>query len=70
MCSYLHVTFAFYIHVRLFQVQTVHFDEIKGPIHGPLFCKIEALYLKTFKFQFRKDMERVLSFNLICDKFL
>ena len=56
--------------MRLFQVQTVHFDEIKEPIHGPLFCEIEASYLKTFKFQFRKYMERILSFNLIYDKFL
>ncbi len=51
--------------MRLFQVQTVHSDEIKEPIHGPLFSKIEALYLKTYKVQFRKHMERVLSFNLI-----
>ncbi len=51
-------------YLRLFQVQSVHFDEIKEAIHGPLFCKIEALY------QFRKHMERVPSFNLIYDKFL
>ena len=40
--------------MRLFQVQTVHFDEIKEPIHGPLLCGIEAFNLKTFKFQFIK----------------
>ena len=33
--------------MRLFQVQPVHFGEIKEHIDGPMFCKIEALYLKT-----------------------
>ena len=56
--------------MRLFQVQTVHFDEIKEPIDGPMFCIIDSSYLKTIKFQFRKRMERVLSFILIYDKFL
>ncbi len=56
--------------MRLFQVQTVHFDEIKKPRVGPLFCKIEALYLKTLRFQLKKLIEKVPSFNLIYDTFL
>ena len=55
--------------LRLFQVQNVHFDEMKGPTIGPLFCEIEAFNLKTFRFQFRKHLEKVPNFNLIYNRF-
>ncbi len=38
---------------------------MKGPTVGPLFCEIEAFNLKTFRFQFRKHLEKVLKKGLI-----
>ena len=48
--------------MRLFQVQTVHFDEIKERIHGPLFCEIEALYLMPLFYK-PKDLIWALLFH-------